>query len=166
MRRNRRVSKAFQVEREALRALTPRRTTDYTEEDALVSRNGTFTVHSILYSAPSRLTGHRLKVRLYRDRLECFVAGTQVLEMPRSQRGPGTSRGRVIDYRNFIENSRRKPQAFAGYHFRDVLSARNLSPDVGRTEPASASAPSLQEHGHAARSDCARRRRGRSGKPA
>jgi hypothetical protein len=124
LRRNRRVSKAFQVEREALRALPPRRTTDYTEEDALVTRNGTFTVRNILYSAPSRLIGHRLKVRLYRDRLECFVAGTQVLEVPRGQRDPGTSRGRVIDYRHFIENLRRKPQAFAGYQFRDALFPR------------------------------------------
>ncbi len=125
LRRNRRIAKLFQIEREALRPLPARRTTEYTEEDALVTRNGTFTVRNILYSAPSRLIGHRLKVRLYRDRLECFVAGTRVLDMPRGQREPGTTRGRVIDYRHFIENLRRKPQAFAGYQFRDALFPRD-----------------------------------------
>lgn len=34
------------------------------EDEARVTRSGTFTVRAILYSAPSRLIGHRLKVRL------------------------------------------------------------------------------------------------------
>ena len=40
-----------------------------------MTRCGTFTVHAILYSAPSRLIGHRLKVRLYSARLDCYFSG-------------------------------------------------------------------------------------------
>ena len=65
MRRNRRNAAAFRIEREQLQDLPARRTTDFVEEEARVTRCGTFTVRGVLYSAPSRLIGHRLKVRLY-----------------------------------------------------------------------------------------------------
>jgi len=68
LRRNRRHAAAFRIEREQLLDLPARRTTDFVEEEARVTRCGTFTVRGILYSAPSRLIGHRLKVRLYSDR--------------------------------------------------------------------------------------------------
>ena len=61
MRRNRRNAAAFQVEREYLRDLPEHRTTDFVEDEARVTRCGTFTVDNSLYSAPSRLIGHRLK---------------------------------------------------------------------------------------------------------
>ncbi|RQQ56519.1 IS21 family transposase, partial [Burkholderia stagnalis] len=60
MRRNRRNAAAFNAEREHLQDLPLRRTTDFVEEEARVTRCGTFTVRGILYSAPSRLIGHRL----------------------------------------------------------------------------------------------------------
>ena len=36
-----------------------------------LTRCSTSTVRGILYSAPSRLIGQRLKVRIYGDRLDC-----------------------------------------------------------------------------------------------
>ncbi len=65
MRRSRRNAAAFRIERAQLQDLPERRTTDFVEEEPLVTRCSTFTVRGILYSAPSRLIGHRLKVRLY-----------------------------------------------------------------------------------------------------
>lgn len=124
MRRNRRNAAAFRIEREQLLDLPQRRTTDFVEEEARVTRCGTFTVRAILYSAPSRLIGHRLKVRLYSDRLDCYLSGALVLTLARGTRSPGTSRGRVIDYRHFIEELKRKPQAFKGLLFRDALFPR------------------------------------------
>ena len=124
MRRNRRNAAAFRIEREQLQDLPERRTTDFVEEEARVTRCGTFTVRAILYSAPSRLIGHRLKVRLYSDRLDCYLSGALVLTLPRGTRAPGSSRGRVIDYRHFIEALKRKPQAFKGLAFRDALFPR------------------------------------------
>ncbi|MGL6111865.1 MAG: IS21 family transposase, partial [Rubrivivax sp.] len=85
---------------------------------------GTFTVRAILYSAPSRLIGHRLKVRLYSDRLDCYLSGVLVLTLARGTRSPTGGRARVIDYRHFIDELKRKPQAFKGLVFRDALFPR------------------------------------------
>lgn len=120
-RRNARVAKPFAVERAVLRPLPGRRTADFVETEARVTRASTFTVRGILYSAPSRLIGHRLKIRLHHDRLDCYLGASLVLAMPRGQARPGKSRGRVIDYRHLIEGLKRKPQAFKGLAFRDAL---------------------------------------------
>jgi len=124
MRRNRRNAAAFRIEREQLLDLPLRRTTDFVEEEARVTRCGTFTVRAILYSAPSRLIGHRLKVRLYSDRLDCYLSGALVLTLARGARSPINGRGRMLDYRHFIEALKRKPQAFKGLVFRDYLFPR------------------------------------------
>lgn len=124
MRRNRRNAAAFRIEREHLQELPTRRSTDFVEEEARVTRCSTFTVRAILYSAPSRLIGHRLKVRLYSDRLDCYLSGALVLTRVRGTRSPGTGRGRMIDYRHFIDALKRKPQAFKGLAFRDALFPR------------------------------------------
>jgi len=123
MRRNRRNAAAFRIEREQLADLPPRRTTDFVEDEARVTRCGTFTVRAVLYSAPSRLIGHRLKVRIYSDRLECYLAAALVLTLPRGSRANGERR--VIDYRHFIDSLKRKPQAFKGLAFRDALFPRD-----------------------------------------
>ena len=124
MRRNRRNAAAFRIEREQLQDLPERRTTDFVEEEARVTRCSTFTVRGVLYSAPSRLIGHRLKVRLYSDRLECFLSGALVLTLARGRRSPINGRGRMIDYRHFVDALKRKPQAFKGLVFRDELFPR------------------------------------------
>ena len=124
MRRNRRHAAAFRIEREQLQELPARRTTDFVEEEARVTRCGTFTVRAILYSAPSRLIGHRLKVRLYSDRLDCYLSGALVLTLERGVRSPIGGRGRMIDYRHFIDALKRKHQAFKGLAFRDALFPR------------------------------------------
>jgi hypothetical protein len=124
MRRNRRNAAAFRIEREQLQDLPERRTTDFVEEEARVTRCGTFTVRAILYSAPSRLIGHLLKVRLYSDRLDCYLSGALVLTLARGTRSAHNGRGRRIDYRHFIEALKCKPQAFKGLVFRDDLFPR------------------------------------------
>lgn len=124
MRRNRRNAAAFRIEREHLQDLPVRRSTDFVEEEARVTRCSTFTVRAILYSAPSRLIGHLLKVRLYSDRLDCYLSGALVLTRVRGTRSPSTGRGRMIDYRHFIDGLKRKPQAFKGMVFRDALFPR------------------------------------------
>ncbi len=124
MRRNRRNAAAFCIEREQLQDLPERRTTDFVEEEARVTRCGTFTVRAVLYSAPSRLIGHRLKVRLYSDRLDCYLAGALVLTLARGTRSPINGRGRMLDYRHFVDALKRKPQAFKGLVFRDALFPR------------------------------------------
>jgi len=76
---------------------------------------------------PSRLIGHRLRVRLFDDRLECLLGGTLVLTLPRGQRPSGAGnhrRGYVIDYRHVIHALRRKPMALLNLVYRDQLFPR------------------------------------------
>jgi hypothetical protein len=79
-------------------------------------------VRGILYSAPSRLIGHRLKVRVYADRLDCYLSGALVHSTARGSRAANNRR--ALDYRHFIEGLKRKPQAFRGLAFRDDLFPR------------------------------------------
>jgi len=123
MRRNRRNAAAFNVEREHLQTLPLQRTCGFVEEEARVTRSGTFTVRGVLYSAPSRLIGQRLKVRLYPERLECYLSGALVHSTARRVR-ESARRLRVLDYRHFIDSLKRKPQAFKALVFRDDLFPR------------------------------------------
>ena len=123
-RRNRRREAAVRIEAAALRPLPARRTTDFTEVVARVTRTGGFLVHSVFYSAPSRLIGHRLRVHVYDDRIEAFLGATHVVSHPRLRsRGDGVRLHRV-DYRHVIHALRRKPQALAGSVYRDGLFPR------------------------------------------
>jgi hypothetical protein len=103
-------------------------------------------VRAILYSAPSRLIGHRLKVRLYSDRLDCYLSGALVLTLARGARSPINGRGRVIDYRHFIDALKRKPQAFKALVFRDALFPREATGAPEQLRKTNA-APSLPDHG-------------------
>lgn len=123
---NARVEKRLVVERLALRPLPARRTAEFDELPARVSKYGIFTVKGEQYSAPSRLIGHRLSVRAYADRVECFLSGQRVFECPRAVRRTGQRRARQIDYRHLVENLKRKPGAFARWVFRDDVFPRTI----------------------------------------
>jgi hypothetical protein len=125
-RMNARVEKRLVVERVALRPLPARRTAEFDELPARVSKYGIFTVKGEQYSAPSRLIGHRLSVRAYADRVECFLGGHRVYECPRAVRRTGQRHGRQIDYRHLVENLKRKPGAFARWVFRDDVFPRTI----------------------------------------
>jgi hypothetical protein len=57
------------------------------------SKYGTMNVRKVLYSAPSRLVGRRLKVRIYSDKLECWLGNVCVLEPRRGQSDGGERAG-------------------------------------------------------------------------
>ena len=114
------IAKVFAVERTTLRALPPRRTAEYEELQARVSKFATFNVRGVLYSAPSRLIGHRLTVRLSIERVEAFVGGMKLLSVPRARPG----QRRAIDYRHLLPALKRKPAAFARWRLRDAMFPR------------------------------------------
>ncbi len=119
--------KALEVERAKLRSLPPRRTDDHEEELVTVTRSSGFLLRRVFYTVPSRLIGHRLRVRLYDDRLECLLGGTLVLTLPRGRRPTGALHGRtahVIDYHHVIHALRRKPMALLNLVYRDQLFPR------------------------------------------
>ncbi|MBO4170338.1 IS21 family transposase [Luteovulum azotoformans] len=132
-RRNRRRESAVRIEMAALRPLPARRTTDFTEVVARVTKTGGFLVHQVFYSAPSQLIGKRSNRR--------FASGETGPCLRRPDRGLSRSdpcrhaprrRGRddgtrvhCVNYRHVIHALRRKPQALAGSVYRDGLFPRS-----------------------------------------
>jgi hypothetical protein len=122
-RRNARRRKAVELERRALRPLPAQRSTDFDETTVLVTSSGGFVLRKVFYTVPSRLVGHRLKLRIYDNRLECFLGGTHLLTLPRG-RPPVRGHGHVVDYRHVLHSLRRKPQALLNLVYRDALFPR------------------------------------------
>ena len=119
--------KALEIERAHLKPLPARRTDDFEEHLVTVTRSGGFMLRHVFYAVPSRLTGHRLRIRLYDDRLECFLGSTLVLTLPRGRRPAGAAHNRigyVVDYRHIIHSLRRKPMALFNLVYRDQLFPR------------------------------------------
>jgi len=119
--------KLLEIERARLQDLPPRRTDDFEEALVYVTSSSGFVLRRVFYTVPSRLIGHRLRVRLYDDRLECFLGATHVLTRPRGRRPGGALHGRlgyVVDYHHVIHTLRRKPMALLNLVYRDQLFPR------------------------------------------
>ncbi len=117
------------IERPQLRPLPARRTSDHDEAMVTVTRSGGFMLRKVFYTVPSRLVGHRLRVRLHDDRIECFLGSTLALTLPRGRvpasraaLGLGTH---VVDYHHVIHALRRKPAALLNLTYRDKLFPRD-----------------------------------------
>jgi hypothetical protein len=123
-RRNARNAKRLDLERPALQSLPANRTTDYEETIVTVTSSSGFSLKKVFYSVPSRLIGHRLRVRLYDDRLECFLGATALMTLPRGRPHPSGKRGHVVDYRHVIHALRRKPMALLNLVYREQLFPR------------------------------------------
>jgi hypothetical protein len=123
-RRNARNGKRLDLERPALQPLPARRTTDYEETIVTVTSTSGFTLKKVFYSVPSRLIGHRLRVRLYDDRLECLLGATPLMILRRGRPYPDGKHGHVVDYRHVIHALRRKPMALLNLVYRDQLFPR------------------------------------------
>ena len=123
-RRNARNRKRLDLERSALQPLPERRTTDYEETIVTVTSTSGFTLKKVFYSVPSRLIGHRLRVRLYDDRLECFLGATPLMTLRRGRPHPNGKHGHVVNYRHVIHSLRRKPMALLNLVYREQLFPR------------------------------------------
>ena len=123
-RRNANNRKRIELERAALGPLPQRRTTDFEEKVIPVTSSGGFILRRVFYTVPSRLIGHRLRVRIFDDRLECFLGATPVATLRRGQPVSENKGGHVIDYRHVIHALRRKPMALLNLVYRDQLFPR------------------------------------------
>ena len=121
---NARAAKRLALERPMLKALPARRTAEYEELPARVSKYAIFTVKGVQYSAPSQLIGHRLMVRQYAQHIECWLGGQCVLRRPRATHRDGQRHPRDIDYRHLVAALKRKPGAFARWVLRDAVFPR------------------------------------------
>ena len=123
-RRNAHHRSRIDVERAALSALPPQRTDDFEELQVRVTSSGGFTLRKVFYTVPSRLIGHRLRVRLYDDRLALFIGSTPLMSIPRGRAQRSGKHGHVVDYRHVIHSLRRKPMALLHLVYRDQLFPR------------------------------------------
>ncbi|TCP99712.1 hypothetical protein C8J34_1404 [Rhizobium sp. PP-F2F-G36] len=89
-----------------------------------MSRTGGFTLRKVFYTVPSRLIGHRLRVRLFDDRLDVFVGGTHLMTLRRGRGHPDGRHDQVVNYHHVIHSLRKKPMALRGLVYRDKLFPR------------------------------------------
>jgi hypothetical protein len=82
-----------QLECTALQPLPAGRTTDYDEATVFVTSSSGFVLRKVFYTVPSRLIGFRMPVRIYDDRLECFVGQSLTLAL---RRGRGQADGDMV----------------------------------------------------------------------
>ena len=122
---NMRCARNWEVERARLKPLPTRRTVDFEEIDARVSKFGVFSAKSGLYSVPSRLAGHRLKVRLYSAHLEAWLGGVRVFECERLYGSVAIRHPKRIDWRHMLPSLKRKPGAFARWVLCDAMFPRS-----------------------------------------
>jgi hypothetical protein len=123
-RRNARHRPRIEAERAQLKSLPDRRTSDYEEVGVNVTSSGGFTLRKVFYTVPSRLIGHRLRVRLYDDRLDVFIGGTLLMTLPRGRAHPSGKHAHVVNYRHVIHALRKKPMALLNLVYRDQLFPR------------------------------------------
>jgi len=121
---NARNSKRIDVERIELQDLPVRRTSAYEEVTVRVTSSGGFTLRKVFYTVPSRLIGHRVRVRLYDDRLELLLGATLLMTLQRGRVGVNGKHGHVVDYHHVIHALRRKPMALLSVVYRDQLFPR------------------------------------------
>jgi transposase len=114
---NGRRSKRLSEELAVMRILDVQRLPEYQEEVVRVKQGSTIRVKNNTYSVPSRLTGEKVRARVYDDRLEVYYGGAHQLTAPRLL-GEG---GHRVDYRHIIWSLVRKPGAFERYRYREAL---------------------------------------------
>ena len=124
-RQNARQTKRIEAERPALQALPGQRSPDYEETVVTVTSSGGFLLKKVFYTVPSRLIGHRLRVRLRDDRLDLFIGGTPLMTLTRGRATAAGKHGHVVDYRHVIHALRRKPMALLNLVYRDQLFPRD-----------------------------------------
>jgi hypothetical protein len=122
---NARIHKALTIERACLQVLPLRRAGDYEDLDARVTKFALIAVKGATYSVPSRLVGHRLKIRVYEDRIEGYLGEHQVLQAPRLRRTSTVDHPRHIDFRHMLPALKRKPAALVRWRLRDALFPRS-----------------------------------------
>src|SRR5690554_2895103 len=123
-RHNARNGKRIDAERAQLQDLPDRRSSDYEQVTVRVTSSGGFTLRKVFYTVPSRLIGHRLRVRLFDDRLEVFIGGSPLLTLPRGRAQANGKHEQVVSYHHVIHALRKKPMALLNLVYRDKLFPR------------------------------------------
>jgi len=118
---NARNAKTVDQERAYLQSLPKDKTADYEQTVAVVSSSSTIQVKCVTYTVDSRLKGSTLRIRVYDNKLQCYLGTQYVTELIRKYPEKGKRRARQVDYRHVIHSLVKKPQAFRQSRLRDDL---------------------------------------------
>ncbi len=118
---NCRNAKAVTIERQLLQSLPAVKTMDYRLVQAVVTSSSTIDVCRVTYAVPSQLQGQTLQIRLYDNRLACYLGAVHVVTLNRIYPIHRTLRVRVVDYKHIIHSLVKKPQAFRYSQLRDDI---------------------------------------------
>ncbi len=118
---NERNAKALNIEKPFLQALPDIKTVDYVQVQAVVTSSSTIDVRRVTYTVPSQLQGQTLQIRLYDNRLVCYLGCEHVVTLSRVYAAGRSARARLVDYRHVIHSLVKKPQAFRYSQIRDDL---------------------------------------------
>jgi hypothetical protein len=110
-------SKRVTEEMTHMRELHVNKLVEYEEFECRVSERGTIRVKYNTYSVPSRLRGHKLRIRLFEDHVEAYFKDQLELSCGRLV-GRGQHR---VDYRHVIWSLVRKPGGFERYSYREEM---------------------------------------------
>jgi hypothetical protein len=113
--------KNLEIECAALQPLPITKAAEYTEAVAVVSSTSTIDIKKVTYTVPSRLIGQRLHVKIYHEKLECYVGSVRALTLDRQHIPVHGRRARVINYTHVMGSLVKKPGAFLNYRFRNDL---------------------------------------------
>ncbi len=114
---NRTRAQKITEELRAMRELTASCLREFQAYRVHVSRESTIQVMRNTYSVPSRLSGEKVNVHAYDDRLEVFYGGKKQFSLERLL---GRRKHR-IDYRHIIWSLVQKPGAFLRYRYRQEM---------------------------------------------
>ena len=120
-RANARRRERIDTERKLLRPLPAAPRNAPRQVPVSVGKSGGFVYDKVFYTVPSRLKGHRLKARVYPDRLELVANGVHLETVPRVRYPQARA---VINYRHVIGSLKKKPMALARWIHRDGLFPR------------------------------------------
>ena len=120
-RRNARREKLVALERAELGPLPPRRPPDHDEVTVRVTSSSSFILRKVFYTVPSRLIGYRLNLRIYDDRLDCFVGQSLVLSLPRRRAPAMAAASRWWTIGILFTACAAKPMALLHLVYRDAM---------------------------------------------
>jgi hypothetical protein len=85
------------AERDVLRQLPAEPAMTWDEMTVRVTSASGFMCRHVCYTVPSRLVGHRLRLRIHDDRIEAYLGGCFLLTLPRGRRTRGAGAVHVVD---------------------------------------------------------------------
>lgn len=109
--------KALQEELAKMRELPQSKLAEYREYQPVVSSQSLIRMRRHVYSVPTRLIGHTLRVEYHESHLKVYLGREYLFDLPRLR---GDSGG-LVDFRHVIGQLLRKPGAFANYRHRQAL---------------------------------------------